>query len=127
MHAPSGGANDLTFILVEYSSVPSHVVITHYFNDLIDYGSWAFWNRITIGTGDNSMDVFPVYKPKRWVTHLSLYEQLTYQIHDISEFNLWKDAVLIRAKGEKYYADFRINQEQYKTAMSIIQRFLFTK
>lgn len=109
MHAPSGGANDLTFILVEYSSVPSHVVITHYFNDLIDYGSWAFWNRITIGTGDNSMDVFPVYKPKRWVTHLSLYEQLTYQIHDISEFNLWKDAVLIRAKGEKYYADFRIN------------------
>lgn len=127
LHAPGGCENRLTFTLVESAGVPSHVLITHYYDDLIDYGSWAFWDRIIIGTGNNSVSAFPVRSPERWTDHLSLHERLVYIIHDISDFNAWKDAILIRAKSDRYYADFKINQEQYKTVMDIIQRFLFTK
>lgn len=127
LHATGEEANDLIFTLVEYSGVPSHVLVTHYFKAYIDSSTW--WNGITIRTVNNSVDVFPSYDQ-------SIFGQLIYKIHDISEFNLWKDAILISVKGKKLnadfaykpcYADFSINQEQYKTAMSIIQRFLFTK
>lgn len=126
LKASSAGTNKLTFTLVEKDGFPSHVLVTHYYSDLRDYSSWMYWNRITIGTGTSSVDVYPVSTPSYWTTNLSLFEQIDYQIREYSDFDKWKNAILIRAKGQQYYCDFKINQQKYKAVMDTIERFLFS-
>lgn len=91
------------------------------------YGDyWCFWNRITVGDGTNSYDIYPDWKPVREVDGRHVCEQLSFSIHDINKFNLWNNAIQIRIKGDEYYNTFYMPEvNAYKTDMNIIKRFLF--
>jgi len=90
-----------------------------------DY-EWAFWNRITIGDGVNSHDIYPEDQPSRGMNGRFVGENLYFNINDLKKWKLWNSARQIRIKGSKYYADFNMpKQDVYQANMKIIYRYLW--
>ena len=87
---------------------------------------WAFWDRLTLGDGNTSYDIFPVYAPARGLAGLGwIAEQLTFRINNRNDFYKWKNAIQVRVKGQKYYDDFVIKKDEYNAVMRVTERFLF--
>ena len=109
----------LEFNLVQFdtSNVKYVEIIAH-----SELDSWAFWNRLTLGDGQNAYNVYPYYKPQRSVAGgvVVTVEHLVFIIQNEKELQPWLNAKQIRLKGDEYYADF--NWHPY--VVPIIKKFL---
>lgn len=113
---------ELNFYLGELNEKKYVTVIALFYGD-----SWMLMNRLTIGDGTNAYDLYPNEKPTRMLEGRHTSERMKFYLlgNDYATFNKWKNAKIIRVKGDSLYSEYEIDPAEYTAVMNVIQKYLF--